>query len=161
MPAGRHTSVFGGLTAMAETSHAGPLRILIADDCHDTTSTLALLVSHWGHDVRTVDNGLAALEMAADYRPDVVLLDIGMPGLDGLELARRLRQELHMEQVLLVCVSGFGQEIDRRHALEAGCDFHLVKPVDLEELHALLSSGPRARGSLPDARRALPACELN
>src|SRR5436190_596935 len=143
------------------TLSPSPLRILIADDCHDTTATLALLLCHWGYDVRTVDNGLAALEVAAVYRPDAVLLDIGMPGLDGLNVARRLRGELQLEQALLVCVSGFGQEVDRQHALEAGCDYHLVKPVDLEALHDLLASGVRARRSLPPARSGWRVCELN
>src|SRR5438876_707551 len=145
---------------MADATRPSPLRILIADDCHDTTTTLALLVSHWGHDVRTVDNGLTALAVAAEYRPDVVLLDIGMPGLDGYTLARRLRQELHLDQALLVCVSGFGQEADRCRALEAGCDFHLVKPVDLDGLEALLAYGRRPWGSLRPVREWRP-CEVN
>ena len=145
---------------MPEVTRPPPLRILIADDCHDTTATLALLVRRWGHDVRTVDNGLTALEVAAAYQPDVVLLDIGMPGLDGYTLARRLREELHLEQALVVCVSGFGQEADRRRALEAGCDFHLVKPVDLDDLEALLASGRRPRGSLANTRAGWRPCQV-
>jgi len=148
---------------MADATHPSPspLRVLIADDCHDTTATLALLLTYWGYDVRTVDNGLTALELAATYRPNVVLLDIGMPGMDGLTLARRLREELRLDRALLVCVSGFGQEVDRQHALEAGCDFHLIKPVDLEGLHSLLASSVRPRRPLPAARGGWQVCEMS
>jgi CheY-like chemotaxis protein len=125
-----------------------PCRILVVDDCHDTTTSLSLLLTYWGHEARTAASGPEALVLAAEYHPDVVLLDISMPGMDGLELARRLRRELHLGVALLVSMSGFGQEQDRRQALDAGCDHHLVKPADLQELRHLLECWARSRHAL-------------
>jgi CheY-like chemotaxis protein len=93
----------------------------------------------FGHEVRTAQDGPAAIEEARTYEPEVVLLDIGLPGMDGLEVARRLRQELGLKDALLVAMTGFGQEEDRCRSQEAGFNAHLVKPVDLETLHTMLA----------------------
>ena len=115
------------------------LRVLLVDDCPDTLLSMALLLQLWGHETCEARDGETALELAAVHQPEVILLDIGMPGLDGLEVARRLRQQ-EQERTLLICVSGFGREVDRQSALEAGCDQHLIKPVDLDDLRNLLES---------------------
>jgi two-component system CheB/CheR fusion protein len=113
-------------------------RILIVDDQVDAAESLAQLLALAGHEVRTAHGGPAALELARAYRPEVVLLDIGMPGMDGYEVARRLRQEF-AEQVLLVALTGYAQEADRRRSRDARINHHLVKPVNLKVLHALLA----------------------
>lgn len=118
---------------------AEPLRILIVDDNEDSAESLAVLMELAGHEVRTAFEGLSALEEARTFRPDAVLLDIGMPKLDGYEVARRLRQEPGMDGVLLLAMTGYGQEEDRRRSREAGFDHHLVKPVDLNQLRGLLT----------------------
>jgi signal transduction histidine kinase len=114
-------------------------RILVVDDNVDAARTLALFLGMTGHETCTAHDGREALEAARIHRPDVVLLDIGMPGMDGYELARRLRQEHGMEKLLLVALTGYGQGDDRRRSREASIDYHLVKPVDLEELRELLT----------------------
>src|SRR5205807_5241252 len=93
----------------------------------------------WGHEVHVVHDGTAALESASTLRPDLVLLDIGLPGIDGYEVARRLRQQDEFQKTLLVALTGYGQEEDRRRSREAGFDAHLVKPLDLHGLLELLA----------------------
>ncbi|HEY1289560.1 MAG TPA: PAS domain S-box protein [Burkholderiales bacterium] len=105
-------------------------RILVVDDNIDAAVTLALLLKSLGHETCVVHDGLQALRMAAQFRPDVVLLDIGMPGLDGYEVARRLRALKRERPLRIVAVTGWGQEADRARSREAGFDVHLVKPVD-------------------------------
>jgi DNA-binding response OmpR family regulator len=94
-----------------------------------------------GNDVRTASDGAEALTIAASFRPDVALLDIGMPRFNGHEVARRLRAEEWGKSMIIVAVTGWGQEDDRVKSLEAGCDFHLVKPVDPAELDRALARG--------------------
>jgi CheY-like chemotaxis protein len=118
---------------------------LVVDDNRDSAESLAMLLRLFGNDVRTVQDGRLALEVAAAYRPDVVLLDIGLPGLDGLEVCRRLRARTGEVQPLIVAMTGYGQEEDRRRSEEAGFDAHMVKPVDLETLQELLSRPELAR----------------
>jgi CheY-like chemotaxis protein len=89
--------------------------------------------------VQTANDGFAALEIARTTPLDVVLLDIGMPHLSGLEVARRMRQDLDMSQVLLVAMTGYGQDDDRRRSQEAGFNAHMVKPIDLDALQSLLA----------------------
>lgn len=114
-------------------------RVLVVDDNQDSAETIAMLIELWGHQARIVHNGPAALAEAPEWRPQVVLLDIGLPGIDGYEVARRLRQEPAMAGVMLVAMTGYGQERDRRMSSEAGFDHHLVKPVDPEVLQKLLA----------------------
>jgi PAS domain S-box-containing protein len=117
-------------------------RVLVVDDNVDAAESLAVLLRMAGHEVYTAHGGLAALEAAQVHRPEVVLLDLGMPGMDGLEVARRLRQDLGLKDTLLLALTGYGHEEDRRHSQEAGFDAHLVKPVDLDTLHTLLAQAP-------------------
>ncbi len=122
--------------------------VLIVDNNQDTADTLALLLRHAGHEVRTAYDGPAALDLARARPPEVVLLDIGMPGMDGLEVARRLRQDLGLKQALLVALTGYGQEEDRRRSREAGFNAHLVKPADMRALERLLAR-PACTGQEP------------
>jgi signal transduction histidine kinase len=119
-----------------------PRRILVADDNADALETLATLLELGGHEVYSAANGTAALECAARHQPEVALLDIGMPLLDGYEVARRIRAEEWGRTMTLVALTGWGQESDRRRSREAGFDSHLVKPLDLETLTALLDRLP-------------------
>jgi PAS domain S-box-containing protein len=116
-------------------------RILLVEDNRDVADSLALLLGVKGHEVRTAYDGLEALDAARAFRPDAVLLDIGLPNLDGLEVARRLRQEPGLAGALLVALSGYGTEEDHRRSRESGCDAHLVKPVDPEVLLGVLAAG--------------------
>jgi CheY-like chemotaxis protein/anti-sigma regulatory factor (Ser/Thr protein kinase) len=117
-----------------------PWRILIVDDNRDAADSLGMLLKYLGADVTTVHDGPAALEALGSYRPSVMLLDIGMPGMDGYELARRTRQQPEGRQVTLIALTGWGQEEDRRRSREAGIDYHLVKPVDPAALQAMLAA---------------------
>jgi two-component system CheB/CheR fusion protein len=123
-------------------------RILVADDNADALESLAMVLRLRGHEVYSAPNGAIALETAARHMPEVALLDIGMPLLDGYEVARRIRAQEWGKAVTLVALTGWGQESDRRRSQEAGFDTHLVKPLDLEKLIALLARLP-ARASAP------------
>jgi signal transduction histidine kinase len=138
------------LVAKRETKKPGPdgplasaagvaLRVLIVEDNHDTAESEAKVLELAGHEVYTAFEGITAVETARDHPPDVVLLDIGLPGMDGYEVARRLQQEPGLERALLVALTGFGQEEDRRRSSEAGFAHHLVKPVDPDRLCGLLA----------------------
>ncbi|MBI2876557.1 MAG: MEDS domain-containing protein [Candidatus Tectomicrobia bacterium] len=117
-------------------------RILLVDDNEDAAVMLAMLLEMTGHEVRIVYDGPSALVMAGEYRPEVVLLDIGMPGMDGYEVARRLRRQEALPQMRLIALTGYGQEEDRQRAREAGFDHYLTKPIHLPQLLGLLSEVP-------------------
>jgi PAS domain S-box-containing protein len=117
-------------------------RILVVDDKPDAADSLALLLRVTGHEVRTAYEGAAALKLAQEFKPEIVFLDVGMPGMDGFEVARRIRQEPDLSEVLLVALTGYNQEEDVRHCKEAGFDMHLCKPADLDVLQGLLNSRP-------------------
>ena len=124
---------------------SGPsLRILVVDDSVDTAESLAMLLQACGHDVRIAHDGPTALNVALDYRPDVVLSDIGLPGLDGYELAKRLRQQPALKSVVLVAMTGYGHESDRQSSQEAGFDHHLSKPADFGMLQQILATIPES-----------------
>jgi PAS domain S-box-containing protein len=127
------------------TSHATQ-RILVVDDNKDSAESMAMLLELTGHEVYTAHDGQQALDLVERHRPDVVLLDIGLPTINGHEVCRRIRQQPWGKDVALVALTGWGQEEDRRRSYEAGFDGHLVKPVDHTRLLALLASlaGPRA-----------------
>jgi signal transduction histidine kinase/DNA-binding response OmpR family regulator len=124
------------------TLHPPPTtrRVLVVDDNRDAAESLALLLEVAGHATRVSHDGPTALTTAAEFQPDAVLLDIGLPGMDGYEVARRLRAAPTTRRALLVALTGYGQIEDQRRAREAGFDHHLVKPADLEALAALLST---------------------
>jgi PAS domain S-box-containing protein len=117
-----------------------PLRVLVVDDNVDAAATLGMLLEACGHAVKIENGPMAALDSACAWRPDVALLDIGLPDMDGNELARRLRAAPDTRGIVLVAVTGYGQEGDRLAALEAGFDQHLVKPVDMDRLAGLLAN---------------------
>jgi PAS domain S-box-containing protein len=127
-------------------SPVGPRRrVLVADDLHDSADSLSMMLRLAGHDIQTAHNGLEAVQAAATFRPDVVLLDIGMPRMNGYEAAQHIRQQPWGKEMLLVALTGWGQEEDRRRALEAGFDEHLTKPVEpatLEKLLVTLNKAP-------------------
>jgi two-component system CheB/CheR fusion protein len=134
-------------------------RILVADDNADALESLALLLEMGGHEIFSAANGAEALESAERHQPEVALLDIGMPHFDGYEVARRIRAQPWGKQITLVALTGWGQEADRRRSREAGFDSHLVKPLDLDKLSALLAQLPIGPSALdPMGRRTdLPA----
>jgi signal transduction histidine kinase/CheY-like chemotaxis protein len=116
------------------------LRILVVEDNHDAAESLTALLELWGHDVRVAHDGVAALRLAESEAPDVILSDIGLPGMDGYELARQLRARPAFGRVVLVALSGYGRDEDRRLAAEAGFDHHMVKPPDLDALVRLIGN---------------------
>jgi CheY-like chemotaxis protein len=119
---------------------APPLRrrVLAVDDNQDAVDTLAMLLDHLGAEVRVANDGQAALAMLDAWRPDMILLDIGMPGMDGYEVAQRIRQQPQYEDIKIIALTGWGQEDDRRRSRDSGFDHYLTKPVDLNALEALL-----------------------
>src|SRR6185503_14198500 len=114
--------------------------VLVVDDNRDAADSLAMLLQVLGADVHTAHDGAAALDAFVAYRPTLAFLDIGMPGMDGYELARRARQLPGGDETILIALSGWGQDADRRRSREAGIDHHLVKPVDVAVLRGLLAT---------------------
>jgi len=131
-----------------------PRRILVADDFPQSAETLARLLEKDGNEVQIAEDGVAAVEAAAEFLPDVVLMDIAMPRLDGYEAARRIRMQPWGKHMILIALTGWGQQQDRRRTLEAGFDAHLTKPVNYDAITTLLtnlinSTGVAASQSLP------------
>ncbi|MEA2564732.1 MAG: hypothetical protein QOH06_6236 [Acidobacteriota bacterium] len=123
----------------------GPARILLVEDNVDAADALAELLRMWGHEVEVAHDGAAAVRFAGAIRPGVVLLDIGLPGMDGYQVADAMRRLPELQGALIVALTGYGQESDRQRSAQAGFDYHLVKPVDLEELRRLVSAGRTGR----------------
>ena len=121
---------------MREAKH----QVLVVEDNDDAAEALATLVQLLGHEARTARDGPEALARVDDYRPDLALIDIGLPGMDGYELARRLRERTDLASTVLVALTGYGGEDDRLRSQAAGFDRHITKPVDFGELSALLGS---------------------
>jgi len=123
------------LSALAEVERSpSKRRILIVDDNVDAAVALASLLKKYGHDVLEVHDGTEAIKAFEGFRPEIVLLDIGMPGMNGLEVARRLRQRNRSPRVLIIAITGWGKTEDEAVSREAGFDLHLVKPVEEAEL---------------------------
>jgi CheY-like chemotaxis protein len=125
-------------------------RILVVDDNIDAAESLAALLGALGHEVSVAHGGQRALEINSSFAPELIFLDLGMPGMDGYEVAKRLRGTMSVERPQIIAMTGWGQDGDRRRTREAGFDFHLVKPVSLESLQSLLSddgAAARATGS--------------
>lgn len=126
-------------TSMATASNPTvKMRILVVDDNHDVADSLGILLQLSGHEVQVVYDGPLALATISSYRPDVVLLDIGMPGMNGYEVARQVRKRPGLKDLPLIAMTGWGQEEDRRHSKEAGFNHHIVKPVDPATLALVL-----------------------
>jgi PAS domain S-box-containing protein len=124
---------------------SGRRRILIADDNPDVAESLAMMLRLMGNEVRAVHDGAQAIEQAVAFAPELVLLDIGMPGLDGYEVARRIREQQWDRNLVLVALTGWGQEEDRRRSIDAGFDHHFTKPVNPAVLERLIARLPRAQ----------------
>ena len=139
-------------TANAATAHAADdapppalaatngRRVLVADDNADSADSLAEILRLLGNDTRVARDGQQALDVAAAFRPSVALIDLGMPKLNGFDVARRLREQPWGRDITLVAVTGWGQDEDRRRSNEAGFDLHVVKPVDPAQLERLLQA---------------------
>ncbi|MFP5286442.1 MAG: response regulator, partial [Thermoanaerobaculia bacterium] len=115
------------------------LKVLVVEDNIDAAERLATLLRLWNHEVTVVHDGRSALDAARVQRPEVVLLDIGLPGLDGYQVARHLREDVGLDHALLVAMTGYGQPEDRRRSHEAGIHHHFVKPVEPMVLRNLLA----------------------
>jgi len=126
-------------TAPVPSPRGTPHRILVVDDNADAADTLTILLKLGQHETRTVYSGPDAVQAASEFRPEIVFLDIGLPGMNGYEVAQRLRGELRMQDCVLVALTGWGTEDDRRRAQEAGFDHHLTKPVTAERVQELLA----------------------
>ncbi len=122
------------------------MRVLVVDDCHDTARMMRVLLRGRGYEVTLASTGREAIEVAGGFQPEVVLLDIGLPGMDGYEVASRLREEECGRDAVIIAISGYGRDEDRRRSKEAGFDHHLTKPVNLDALISLLSAGHNDRG---------------
>jgi len=114
-------------------------RLMVVDDNQDAALSLSMLLKLQGHDVRIANSGQTALQLAADFVPEAIFLDIGMPGMDGYEVARRILSSPRLEQTLLIALTGWGQQDDRRRTTEAGFHFHLVKPPEPEAIDEILA----------------------
>jgi CheY-like chemotaxis protein len=131
---------------VSESGPGAAHRILLVDDNQDVRDSLKFLLELDGHSVFSACDGKSALEAAALQTPEIVLLDIGLPDMDGYELARRLRGPDVASKALLIAVTGFGQQQDRARSVEAGIDYHLVKPIDLRVLRGIMRKAPLPRG---------------
>jgi CheY-like chemotaxis protein len=132
---------------LASPNHASPRRILIADDNRDGAETMSMLMNISGHETYVAHTGTEALEIAGRFRPEIGLLDIGLPDFSGYEVAERIRHEAWGKAMLLIAITGWGQADDKRRAMAAGFDHHLTKPVDPAQLEALFApvNGAAAR----------------
>jgi len=130
----------GPVQTGASGAQARERRVLVVDDNVDAAESLAALLRYANYDVRVAHGGNEALEMLPSFSPEVVVLDIGLPGMDGYELAKVLRGRTETRGALFLAVTGYGQESDRARARESGFDHHLTKPVDFARLQALLEA---------------------
>lgn len=136
LPLGRAERQVSPRRSVEPTEH---LRVLLIEDNADAAETLTELLQLWGHEVEVARKGELATHLALQFQPQVVILDIGLPGMDGYEVARELRRQESLRQPLLLALTGYGQEQDRTRAREAGFDLHLTKPVNPEQLQELLA----------------------
>ena len=129
-------------TVAAVTTTPRRFRILVVDDNHDSALSLAMMLSIMGHETRTAHDGESAVETAESFLPEVVLLDIGLPKLNGYEVAQRIREQAWGAAMFLIAVTGWGQEEDRQRSSEVGLNVHMVKPVEPAALEKLLADLP-------------------
>ena len=128
--------------AIADPSRFRSRRVLVVDDHPGAGRSMARLLELVGHDVRLATNGPRALMAALDFAPDIVFLDLGLPGMDGTEVARCLRRTVTLRRAALVALTGWGGDDDRRRTTAAGFDFHLVKPVELAVIESVIDTLP-------------------
>jgi CheY-like chemotaxis protein len=149
LPSVLQTPSTGQLSENAERSAQGatPRRVLVVDDNADALKTLSMLVKLMGHDVCEAHDGVEAVHLAEQYAPDVVLMDIGMPNLNGYQAAHQIRDQPWGSDMTLVATTGWGQVEDRRRTKAAGFDHHLVKPIDHSKLCELLALTPRKQSA--------------
>jgi CheY-like chemotaxis protein len=126
-------------------------RMLVADDNRDVATSMAMLLTLLGNEVVAVHDGIEAMKTAEAFRPQIVLMDVGMPRLNGLDATRRIREQTWGRAVIIIAVTALGQESDRARSREAGCDGHLVKPLTLHELEMLLTELHVENGSVDKA----------
>ena len=124
----------------APLSSVSKRRILVVDDNVDAADALTTLLELEGHEVRTVYSGEEAIDVLSLYGPDVILLDLGLPGMSGLDVARRIRATPATQDVTMIAITGWGQPQDREKTAEAGFDFHFTKPVDVGQLHQAIET---------------------
>ena len=120
-----------------------PRKVLVVDDNDDAADSLADVLRLAGHDVQVAYNGVTAIEKNKQFAPDVVILDLALPTMDGFEIARRIRRERGHDELRLIAVTGYGQDDDRRSTRDAGFDYHVTKPPDLEVLLSLIADDGR------------------
>jgi PAS domain S-box-containing protein len=142
MQAGALPNAANGANAAGDAAQRQRRRILVVDDNVDAAQALGALLRQQGHEVHMVHDGPSALAAAEGFRPEVILLDLGMPGMDGLEVARRLRERKREPRPMIVAVTGWGKPVDEQRTKEAGFDMHLVKPVEEDQLQRALSGRP-------------------
>jgi CheY-like chemotaxis protein len=136
------------------TPLANPLRVLVVEDDIESLQLMGALLSLWGYDPRLTPDGPAGLKAATTEMPDVALLDLGLPGMDGFEVAQKLRAAPGGTAILIVAVTAFRGESHRDRAFECGFDKYLMKPVDIETLRLVLAGAPRVSGVVTDAMNA-------
>jgi CheY-like chemotaxis protein len=127
-----------------QTAKSTGHRLLVVDDNRDAALSLAMLLRLQGHEVQAAHDGRTALELATTFRPDVIFLDLGMPGMDGFEVARQVRKLPGLEKTILAALTGWGQNEDRRKTAEAGFNYHLVKPPEMKTIASLLADLKRS-----------------
>ena len=150
MLADNHMADVNPSTAPALTPSKQGFRILVVDDNHDSALSLAMMLSIMGHETRTAHDGESAVTTAESFLPEVVLLDIGLPKLNGYEVAQRIREHEWGTSMFLIAVTGWGQEEDRQRSSEVGLNVHMVKPVEpaaLERLFAELRHNQTNKGA--------------
>jgi CheY-like chemotaxis protein/two-component sensor histidine kinase len=132
---------------LTTTTQPRPRRVLVVDDNKDSADSLFMLLKIAGHEVKTAYDGLQAIAVAEQFRPEVILLDIGMPEMNGYDTCRYIRQQEWGKHIIIAALTGWGQEEDKRKSMEAGFNFHLVKPASLETLMPLLAEIPGKTGT--------------
>jgi two-component system CheB/CheR fusion protein len=126
------------MAARQNSYSTNPRRVLVVEDNLDTVHTLSMLLREMGHEVKFAINGYAGVDIARSFRPEFVFLDLGLPGMDGFEVCKRLKAEPGMEKTRIIAITGYAQDEYRKRSQEAGCEIHLVKPLDPRFLDSLL-----------------------
>jgi CheY-like chemotaxis protein len=142
IPAERADAAADGNSAPIAAADTRKRRILIIEDSYDAAITSRMILEREGHEVRVAENGNAGVAVAHEFLPQVILCDIGLPGIDGYQVARMLRQDPILAGIYLVALTGYGRDADKRRAREAGFDRHMTKPIDFSMLRQTLSGIP-------------------